>query len=311
MSTCNLACPPPRRADVTMRLRSARLIALALCAALAAAAPKEEEHVVVLSDATFDDFISSHPLVLVEFYAPWCGHCKELAPTWSEAAQRLKTLDPYVPLAKVDATENDALATRFSVTGYPTIKVFRDGVAEEYKGPRDADGIFEHAKKISSFYLPRVRTDAELATIQKSKYPVVLGLFREPVKASKAFQAFKEVAFEMTGQPVVLAYAASYSTPPVMPPLDAKGKKPNVPGLVLLDKKGAKSSLPVPRRKEDFTPQYIVDWLNKNGVAVNLPEAADEGEMDYDPHDDEDDDEHIPSAYDATGEISQARDAFD
>ena len=140
------------------------------------------------------------------------------------AAQRLKTLDPYVPLAKVDATENDALATRFSVTGYPTIKVFRDGVAEEYKGPRDADGIFEHAKKISSFYLPRVRTDAELATIQKSKYPVVLGLFREPVKASKAFQAFKEVAFEMTGQPVVLAYAASYSTPPVMPPLDAKAR---------------------------------------------------------------------------------------
>ncbi|EOD28740.1 hypothetical protein EMIHUDRAFT_49401, partial [Emiliania huxleyi CCMP1516] len=61
---------------------------------------------------------------LVEFYAPWCGHCKSLAPEWAAAAKKTRK---YCPLAKVDADEHKSLAERFDVSGYPTIKTFKKG----------------------------------------------------------------------------------------------------------------------------------------------------------------------------------------
>lgn len=103
-----------------------------------------EEGVAVLGTASFDAFLEDKPLALVEFYAPWCGHCKNLAPEYASAAQRLAD---RMPLAKVDATENRELGQRFGVTGYPTLKLFRYGRAYEYKGGRTADTIVTYLEK--------------------------------------------------------------------------------------------------------------------------------------------------------------------
>ena len=69
-----------------------------------------------------------------------CGHCKRLAPEYEKAATTLAADDPPVPLAKVDATVETSLANRFGIDGYPTMKVFHNGVAYDYEGPRTADG---------------------------------------------------------------------------------------------------------------------------------------------------------------------------
>ena len=77
---------------------------------------------------------------LVFFNLFRCGHCKKLAPELETAAKVLKNNDPPIPIAKVDATEEKDLGTRFDVKGYPTLKIFRKGKEFEYNGPRQSNG---------------------------------------------------------------------------------------------------------------------------------------------------------------------------
>ncbi|XP_067266902.1 protein disulfide isomerase family A, member 8 isoform X2 [Chanodichthys erythropterus] len=100
--------------------------------------------VLELRDADFDYLAPEHETLLVKFYAPWCGHCKKLAPEFESAATRLKGT---VTLAKVDCTSNTETCKHYGVTGYPTLKIFRNGQeSSSYDGPRSVDGIVNYMK---------------------------------------------------------------------------------------------------------------------------------------------------------------------
>jgi len=95
--------------------------------------------VVVLTESNFDAAIAANKEILVEFYAPWCGHCKRLKPEYEIAATRLKAHS--LKIAKVDCTTNQDLCQKQDVTGYPTLKVFTDGEPAPYGGGHTADAI--------------------------------------------------------------------------------------------------------------------------------------------------------------------------
>merc|ERR1712045_721199 len=80
--------------------------------------------------------------VLVEFYAPWCGHCKQLAPTWDKLGEHFKDDDSII-IAKSDATANEFAGVE--VQGFPTIKYFPKGEKQivDYNGGRDLDSLIK------------------------------------------------------------------------------------------------------------------------------------------------------------------------
>lgn len=97
--------------------------------------------VVVLSSDNFNEVVLDETKdVLVEFYAPWCGHCKALAPTYEKVAAAFK-LDEEVVIANVDADKYKELAEKYDVSGYPTLKFFpkNNKAGEDYGGGRDLD----------------------------------------------------------------------------------------------------------------------------------------------------------------------------
>lgn len=98
-----------------------------------------------LIPSNFDTVVfNSNKPALVEFFAPWCGHCKNLAPVYEELATAFATSGNKVTIANVDADKHKDLGKRFGVQGFPTLKWF-DGTpgAEpvDYSGGRDLESL--------------------------------------------------------------------------------------------------------------------------------------------------------------------------
>jgi len=100
--------------------------------------------VVDLDSSNFDSYVNPSTNALVEFFAPWCGHCKSLAPEYEIVGSAYKRFSSEVVVAKVDCTEQQDLCAKYEVSGYPTLKWFgKSAEPSPYSGARTAEGIIE------------------------------------------------------------------------------------------------------------------------------------------------------------------------
>lgn len=105
-------------------------------------------------------------MLFVDFYAPWCGHCKQLEPEFEKAAAALQG---QVHFAQVDATLEVALAEQYRVEGYPTLYFFKDGHPEEYNGNRQNDSIVQWLQEHMGPALNVAASEADLEKFLKQR----------------------------------------------------------------------------------------------------------------------------------------------
>ncbi|TKY67222.1 disulfide isomerase 1-4 [Spatholobus suberectus] len=141
----------------------------------------DDKDVVVLKERNFTTVVENNRFVMVEFYAPWCGHCQALAPEYAAAATELKP--DGVVLAKVDATVENELAHEYDVQGFPTVFFFVDGVHKPYTGQRTKDAIVTWIKKKIGPGVSNITTVDDAERILTSESKVVLGFLNSLVGA--------------------------------------------------------------------------------------------------------------------------------
>ena len=91
---------------------------------------------ITLTDQNFNEMVNKYPLLIVDFWAPWCGPCRMVSPVIAELSQEL---DGKAIFGKLNVDENPMIASTFGIQSIPTIAIFKDGKA--------VDGIIGAASK--------------------------------------------------------------------------------------------------------------------------------------------------------------------
>ncbi|XP_062598124.1 protein disulfide-isomerase TMX3-like [Saccostrea cucullata] len=136
---------------------------------------------------------------LVEFYAPWCGHCKKLEPIYQQVASTLR--NHPVNVAKLDCTRFSAVASAFDVAGFPTIKFINGDTIYTHRGERSEEDILEFVKKASG---PPVRSMASIGKFNEGKQEHKDGVFFLYVGDGDTehdlYKAYSSIAEKMAAQ---------------------------------------------------------------------------------------------------------------
>ncbi|CVK89593.1 probable protein disulfide-isomerase precursor [Fusarium mangiferae] len=135
--------------------------------------------VIELLPSNFDDIVlKSGKPTLVEFFAPWCGHCKTLAPVWEDLANTYEYAKDKVQIAKVDADAQRELGKRFGIQGFPTLKFFdgKSSKPQDYKSGRDLESLTNFiVEKTGVKPKKKLELPSEVTYLNDATFPKAIG----------------------------------------------------------------------------------------------------------------------------------------
>ena len=213
-----------------------------------------------------------HPPSRFQFYAPWCGHCKKLIAPYAEAATTLKGDDDPVPLGKVDATVESALAGKFGVKGYPTLKIFRNGAVADYNGPRDAAGIVSYMRKQVGPSSAVLDDAAAVADFISETDPTAVYFYSSK---GSSFPNWQAVAAQMREAPVKFGETTSEAA---RAEFGVEGDK-NTVVLFRPTRHVSKLDEPTATLAGKFSQEELKDWVKGNALPLVAEMTADNKEL--------------------------------
>ena len=167
-------------------------------------------------------------LWLMKFYAPWCGHCKKLEPVWKHVAQSLG--DTPIRVARVDCTRFPAVASEFSIRGYPTIMFLKGDNVYTYEGDRTREDIVAFARRMSGPPVTHLTSPGELSSAMLNNVIFIYSgsadhpLYAQFVENAKHFQQDEHmysvtpallaphIKLDTNNQPVIVVYKDKHFT---------------------------------------------------------------------------------------------------
>lgn len=152
-----------------------------------------------LQGSNFNNIISTHELVFVNFYADWCRFSQILKPVFEEASKKVKELYPEagkVAFGAVDCDSENGIATTYHISKYPTLKLFRNGqvVKKEYRGQRSVDALAEFIKSQLEDTIKQHSTMEEINSIEDNKRNMI-GYFQD--KETDSYKTYRRVAMHL------------------------------------------------------------------------------------------------------------------
>ncbi|KAJ8085806.1 hypothetical protein PM082_004624 [Marasmius tenuissimus] len=153
--------------------------------------------VLILDPINFERAIANGP-IWIKFYAPWCGHCKKLAPAWKQLAKELQN---KLTIAEVDCQAHEALCTSQGVPGFPSLMIYAGDSKTEYSGGRKLEQLKSFAEKATKETTKAVSA-ADLQNYVKEKH--VIYVLLHPSSASGIIPALSPAFLSLLGSPTIL-----------------------------------------------------------------------------------------------------------
>ena len=213
----------------------------------------------------------------VEFFAPWCGHCKQLAPEWAKAAAELAPRG--VKLGAVDCTAHESLCGKYDVKGFPTILAFgRDkSQPQPYEGARNAEGIVSYAagraaKEGPPPEVPQLLAPAGFETACTSRQACVLAFLPHILDATavgrnRSLAVLQTAAGSFASRPWGFAWSEAGAQPALEQALGVG----SYPTVAMLNVKKSVASV----MRSALSEANLKEFLNilPGAAPVTLPEA--------------------------------------
>ena len=255
----------------TWRIAQLLFVSRLLCAAGAASGSVQD-----LASGNFSEVLSRPGLSFVEFYAPWCGHCKKLVPEWERTAQLCQEADILV--AKVDAIAHKSLAQEHEVQSFPTLRLYKGGpkVSVKYEGPRTGDKMAEWAKgKLTEQFVERLGASADEILSWAAKKPVaVVGLLDGIVESSMLYDVLEDVSFALNpkGAGGEVAVGIVESVPPALLQGLGSGNQ-KLPCVALVRNFDFEEKVLFFHAEQSWKQSFepLTSWIAKNRVPALIP----------------------------------------